>query len=268
MDFKYVLAIFMMVVTLASSVTGNAPAKDMRLTEEANASYEKPVTEGTNVTAETQVVKKSHEAKRQDSPAWVITLGEEKKTTQLLVVAATSQTTANVSMHEKDEDGKWKEILSASGYIGKKGLGKTIEGDEKTPQGTFHFNAAFGIAKDPGCAIPYHQVTNDDYWSGDQREGYAYNQLVSIKDYPGLDVKNKNTEHIINAKTEYQYCLNISYNEECVPGVGGAIFLHCIGKKKYTGGCVAIPKDDMVKVMKNVREDCVVVIDSLETLSQ
>jgi L,D-peptidoglycan transpeptidase YkuD (ErfK/YbiS/YcfS/YnhG family) len=50
--------------------------------------------------------------------------------------------------------------------------------------------------------------------------------------------------------------------------VGGAIFLHCTGKKKHTGGCVAIPKNDMVKVMKNVKEDCVVVIDSLETLSK
>lgn len=250
MDLKYVLAIFMMVVTLASSVTENALAREASVEEK------------------TQVVKDSRAAGSQASPAWVSALGEEKGATQLLVVAATGQTTALISMHEKEENGNWKEILVTSGYIGKKGLGKTIEGDEKTPQGTFHFNAAFGIAKDPGCAIPYHQVTNDDYWSGDPREGYAYNQLVSIKDYPGLDVKNKNTEHIINAKTEYQYCLNISYNEECVPGVGGAIFLHCIGKKKYTGGCVAIPKDDMVKVMKNVREDCVVVIDSLETLSQ
>ncbi len=250
MDLKYVLAIFMMVVTLASSVTENALAREASVEEK------------------TQVVKDSRVAGSQASPAWVSALGEEKEATQLLVVAATGQTTANVSMYEKEENGNWKEILVTSGYIGKKGLGKTIEGDEKTPQGTFHFNAAFGIAKDPGCAIPYHQVTNDDYWSGDPREGYAYNQLVSIKDYPGLDVKNKNTEHVINAKTEYQYCLNISYNEECVPGVGGAIFLHCIGKKKYTGGCVAIPKDDMVKVMKNVKEDCVVVIDSLETLSQ
>jgi len=255
MDLKYLLAIFMMVVTLASSVTENALAREA-LAKEAS------------VEEKTQVVKDSRVAGSQASPAWVSALGEEKGATQLLVVAATGQTTADVSMHEKDEDGSWREILSTSGYIGKKGLGKTIEGDEKTPQGTFHFNAAFGIAKDPGCAIPYHQVTNDDYWSGDPREGYAYNQLVSIKDYPGLDVKNKNTEHIIDVKTEYQYCLNISYNEECVPGVGGAIFLHCIGKKKYTGGCVAIPKDDMVKVMKNVREDCIVVIDSLETLSQ
>ena len=242
MDLKYVLAIFMMVVTLASSVTGNPPAKESDAEEK------------------TQVVKDSHAAGSQALPDWVPVLGEEKGATQLLVVAATGQTTADVFMYEKDESGNWKEILVASGYIGKKGLGKTIEGDEKTPQGTFHFNAAFGIAKDPGCAIPYHQVTNDDYWSGDPREGYAYNQLVSIKDYPGLDVKNKNTEHIINAKTEYQYCLNISYNEECVPGVGGAIFLNCIGKKKYTGGCVAVSEENMIQILKLLPVGTVVTI--------
>ena len=259
MNVRYVLSIFFMMITLVTSITENAQSA-------GNAQSVENAQSAGNAAGAGET--KPEGVLNAESPAWVASLGDEKEATQLLVVAATGQTTANVSMYEKEENGNWKEILVTSGYIGKKGLGKTIEGDEKTPQGTFHFNAAFGIAKDPGCAIPYHQVTNDDYWSGDPREGYAYNQLVSIKDYPGLDVKNKNTEHIINAKTEYQYCLNISYNEECVPGVGGAIFLHCIGKKKYTGGCVAIPKDDMVKVMKNVREDCVVVIDSLETLSQ
>ena len=67
---------------------------------------------------------------------------------------------------------------------------------------------------------------------------------------------------------QYQYCLNISYNEAGTPGLGSAIFLHCLGPfKPYTGGCVAIPKDQMITVMQNVREDCVVVIDSLRNLS-
>lgn len=246
MNVRYVLSIFFMMITLVASITENAGSAG----NAESARETKP--EGVSCMA---------------SPEWIAALGNEKNATQLVVVAATGQTTAIVSMHEKVEDGSWREILETPGYIGKKGLGKTVEGDEKTPRGTFHFNAAFGIAKDPGCAIPYHQVTTDDYWSGDPREGFAYNQLVSIKDYPGLDVKNKNTEHIINAKTEYQYCLNISYNEECVPGVGGAIFLHCTGKKTHTGGCVAIPRDCMAEVMRNVKEDCVVVIDSLESLN-
>lgn len=235
---RQLLAIILALVTLSASLMGNAEAV------------------------------KGKKQGYPDSPKWVAELGKEKGATQLVVVAAVGQSTAYVSMHEQDKNGKWKEITSTPGYIGKNGLGKTKEGDVKTPKGTFHFNAAFGIASDPGCAIPYHQVTKDDYWSGDPRKGFAYNQLVNVKDYPGLDVKNQNTEHIIDADPEYQYCLNISYNEECIPGVGGAIFLHCLGKvKPFTGGCVAIPEECMKEVMRAVRQDCVVVIDELKTLS-
>jgi|GEM_PF-964373 len=203
---------------------------------------------------------------RQDSPEWAAQLGEEKNAEQLFVVAGITQTTAYVSMHEKDESGNWKEIMTTPGYIGKFGLGKTKEGDGMTPVGDFHFNYAFGIADDPGCAIKYQKVTGDDYWSGDVREGYHYNEMVSLKDYPDLAVDD--SERIMDYEYQYQYCLNISYNEECVPGLGSAIFLHCLGPvKPYTGGCVAIPRNCMETVMKNVREDCVVVIDSLETLN-
>ena len=202
----------------------------------------------------------------QESPAWVPALGEEKKAEQLFVVAGAGDTTAYVSMHEKDENGVWREIITTPGYIGKEGLGKTKEGDLKTPVGTFRFNYAFGIADDPGCAIPYHKADDDDYWSGDQREGFRYNEMVSLSELPELN--KEDSEHITDYTYQYQYCLNISWNEEGEAGKGSAIFLHCLGPyKPFTGGCVAIPGDQMLKVMKNVREDCVVVIDSLENIS-
>ena len=159
---------------------------------------------------------------------------------------------------------KLKEAENAG--IGKHGLGKEKEGDGMTPVGTYSFNYAFGIADDPGCAIPYQKVDDDSYWSGDQREGHKYNEMVSIKDLPDLNVSD--SEHIVDYQNEYQHCLNISYNEDGTPGLGSAIFLHCFGAvKPYTGGCVAIPQDKMEIVMKNVRPDCVVVIDSLEKIS-
>ena len=202
----------------------------------------------------------------EDSPEWIGSLEQAADAQQLFVVAGIGQTTATVSMHQKDENGNWKQIMTTPAFMGKKGLGKTKEGDAMTPVGTFHFTEAFGIAEDPGCSMDYYQVTEDDYWSGDQREGYHYNEMVNINDYPDLDTEN--SEHIMDYDREYQYCLNISYNEEGTPGLGSAIFLHCMGPMKpYTGGCVALPKDQMVIVMQNVQKDCVVVIDSLKTLS-
>ena len=199
----------------------------------------------------------------QDSPEWVTKMDSARNAKQLFVVAGYERSTAWISMHEKDADGNWKMIMSTPGFIGKEGLGKTKEGDAKTPVGTFRFNKAFGIADDPGCAITYTMVDNDTYWSGDNN--IQYNQMVSIKDYP--DLKTDDSEHIVDYQYEYQYCLNISYNEEGKSGAGSAIFLHCIGDRKpRTGGCVAIPEEQMYFVMQHVDPGCVVVIDSMENL--
>ena len=204
--------------------------------------------------------------KAERSPLWITGLKEAKTAEQLFVVAGVGETTAYVSMHEKDRDGVWRQLMTTPGFIGKHGLGKTQEGDGKTPTGTFSFNYAFGIAEDPGCAIEYHRVDENSYWSGDMREGFHYNEMVDLRDCPELDLSD--SEHIVDYANEYQYCLNISYNAEGTPGLGSAIFLHCLGPvKPYTGGCVAIPRDQMLTVMRSVRKDCVVVIDSLRTLS-
>lgn len=205
------------------------------------------------------------EMEAEASPDWVTALPEAQDAQQLFVIAAHEKTTAWVSMHEKDENGEWHMIMSTPGFIGKNGLGKTQEGDGMTPVGTFTFNRAFGIAPDPGCAIRYVQADEDTYWSGDVNEGMHYNELVSLKDLPELD--KDNSEHILDYPYEYQYCLNISYNADGTPNAGSAIFLHCLGDRKpRTGGCVAIPMDQMYFVMQHVSPDCVVVIDSMEHL--
>lgn len=204
------------------------------------------------------------------SPDWVGRLGASENADRLFIVAAFSEdaTDAWISLHEKQPDGTWIMVMTTPGFIGKNGLGKTREGDAKTPTGVFRFNRAFGIADDPGCAIPYVKADEGTYWSGDQREGYHYNELVNIRDLPGLDVESGDSEHIIDYPYHYQYCLNISYNEEGVPGLGSAIFLHCYAPAKpFTGGCVSIPEDHMAFVMRRIDENTVVVIDTYEALS-
>ena len=202
-----------------------------------------------------------------ESPDWVGTLDAAQDAEQMFIVAAFNEeaTDAWISLHEKQGDGSWHMVMTTPGFIGKNGLGKTREGDAKTPVGVFHFNRAFGIADDPGCAIPYVKVDDDTYWSGDYREGYHYNELVSLKDFPDLDLES---EHIVDYIYHYQYCLNISYNEEGVPGLGAGIFLHCFGPAKpFSAGCVAIPEDHMKFVMQQVDESTAVVIDTYENLS-
>lgn len=211
--------------------------------------------------------------KETDSPDWVKNLpsAKDEKTTQLFVVAGLGmdKTTATISMHERNENGEWKQILSTPGYVGKNGLcldADHAEGCGQTPIGVYHFNKAFGIADDPGCELEYVKVTDDTYWSGDQKDGMRYNEMVDINNYPDLD--KENSEHIVDYEYQYQYCLNISFNDDGTKGRGSAIFLHCLGPvKPYTGGCVAVPENLMKMIMQRVHEDCVVVIDTVDNLN-
>ena len=202
---------------------------------------------------------------REKSPEWVEKLEQAKDAKQLFIVAGVGLTTAYVSMHEKDSDGVWRIIMSTPGFIGKNGLGTEKEGDKKTPVGVFKFTKAFGTADDPGCGIGYVKLTDDLYWSGDHYDGKTYNKMVSIKDYPSLDTSN--SEHLIEYKTCYEYCIDMGYNKDCTVGKGSAIFLHCFGEKcPYTAGCTAIPREKMKTVLQNVTKDCVIVIDKAENL--
>ena len=204
------------------------------------------------------------------SPEWVNKLAQaqDENVKQLFVVAGIGmeKTTAYVSMHQRQEDGTWVQILSTPGFVGKNGLcldADHKEGCGQTPIGVYHFNRAFGIAADPDCAIPYFQVNDHTYWSGDPN--YHYNEMVDFRDYPELAMDD--SEHIVEYEYQYQYCLNISFNEDGTPGRGSAIFLHCLGPvKPWTGGCVAIPENMMRMVMQKVSPDCVVVIDTADNL--
>ncbi len=203
-----------------------------------------------------------------ESPEWVANLPAAQDAEQLFIVAGIGmdKTTAFISMHRKNADGKWEQILSTPGFVGKNGLCADAdhrEGCGQTPAGIYRFNKAFGIAPDPGCAIPYFQVDENTYWSGDPDR--QYNRMVDIRDVPGLVTDD--SEHIVDYEYQYQYCLNISFNEEGTPGRGSAIFLHCFGPAKpYTGGCVAVPENIMRMIMRQVSPECVVIIDTFENL--
>ena len=184
---------------------------------------------------------------------------------QIVIVSGTKGSNANFYFYEKNSEGQWDEIISCPAYIGKKGWGKTREGDSKTPRGVFNFTMAFGINDDPGCKIGYTKVDETHYWVGDSNSE-KYNQFVSTREYK--DFNKKDSEHIIDYDLAYKYCLNISYNEDGTPGKGSAIFLHCYTKNKFTGGCVAIPQEKMIEVLRHLKNNCVIVMDESKNLKK
>ncbi len=202
-------------------------------------------------------------AQASSSPQWIKNLPAARTAEQMIIVAGIQGTTAWISMHEKI-DGTWQQIMTTPGFIGRNGLGKVKEDDNKTPVGTFHFDYAFGILPDPGCAIPYTQVDDNHYWSGDKN--YKYNQFIDVRATPAK-FDRAVSEHLIDCTPEYNYVLSIDYNSACTPGKGFALFLRCLNAvNPWTGGGVALPEDKMLFVMQHVKPDCVCVIDSLQNL--
>lgn len=193
---------------------------------------------------------------------FVSTFSCAKNYEQLIVVAATGSD-AVVTMHEKNSDGIWEEIMNTTGFVGKNGVGKASESDTKTPAGNFGFSAAFGINANPGTTMDYIHVDDTYYWVDDSSSPY-YNRFVTTND---VSPENWNSaEHIVDYPDAYGYVLAIDYNSDCVPNAGSAIFLHC-SNGTPTLGCVSIPAGDMVFVLTHIKKGCRILIDTPENLA-
>ena len=145
------------------------------------------------------------------------------------------------------EDGNtaWKIARECDAYIGLNGPGKTKEGDTKTPLGVFGVRGAFGIKSNPGTKLVYTKITPDTYACGCEK---YYNRIIDAK---VTGHKCTEGEQMYYYSPEYNYGLETDYNSSNEPGKGSAIFIHCIGTKPYTGGCVAIPEDDLRYIIQD-----------------
>jgi len=175
---------------------------------------------------------------------------------QIVLVDYTGGSSATLSVHEK-QGGVWTQLYECPAYVGSNGIGKTVEGDRKTPVGTYNLTTPFGIKDDPGAKQPYTKVTPYHYWCGVSDSGY-YNQLV---DERVVDRKHTSgDEYLIEYKGVYNYCMFIDYNAAGEPHKGSCIFLHCTGSNKYTAGCVAVSEDAMKRIVCWARAGAKIVI--------
>jgi L,D-peptidoglycan transpeptidase YkuD (ErfK/YbiS/YcfS/YnhG family) len=174
------------------------------------------------------------------------TYQDDPETNQLIFVQYTGGSNADIIMYRKT-GGVWKRILECFGYVGQNGIDKQKEGDRRTPTGTFLLTGAFGIQSDPGAKMSYVQVNQYLYWCGDPS---YYNQLIDIREKP----HTCSGEHLISYVPQYNYGMFVDYNPECVYKKGSAIFLHCTGSNTYTGGCIAVSRRNMIRIIRNAQE--------------
>lgn len=169
-----------------------------------------------------------------------------KKVNQLILVKYKGGSKAGVAVYDK-QNGKWVKMLTCGAYVGKNGINKKKEGDKRTPTGIYNVTRAFGIKKKPVTAMPYTQVNKYMYWCSDKK---YYNKLIDIRK---TSHRCSNGEHLISIQPQYNYGLVVDYNTDCVYGKGSAIFLHCVGSRPYTAGCIAVTQANMLKILKIVQ---------------
>jgi L,D-peptidoglycan transpeptidase YkuD (ErfK/YbiS/YcfS/YnhG family) len=169
---------------------------------------------------------------------------------QMIVVKASTKdkTKATLQRYEKKK-GKWVKVSSSmQAIVGKKGVGKTKEGDALTPKGTYLLGKSFGWGNKPSkMSYPFRKAMKQDYWV-DSTKSKDYNKWIK---YSGNPYRKWNSFERLTHPL-YKYAVEIRYNDApIINGAGSAIFLHIKNKNtRYTLGCAAISEKDLVKVIK------------------
>ena len=188
---------------------------------------------------------------------------------QMIVIAGHDGTYARVTLYQKNklsagpESYEWTALVDTEGRMGRKGMGKEVEGDEKTPVGLYTAGLVFGNKENPGTSLPYTHVTPTHYWVGDSNSPY-YNQFVDTAVMTEPFDKGK-SEHLSAYGAVYNYCLDMGYNTEGTPHLGSALFLHCTNGYG-TAGCVGIPEEDMAQILRCLKPGAKVLLDLSENI--
>ena len=142
--------------------------------------------------------------------------------------------------------------------IGKSGItNKKKEGDLATPKGNFKIGILYyrkDRVKNFKCRIKKKVIKKNMGWCDDSRSK-KYNKEVR------LPFKFR-TEKLYRKDNIYDLFINIKYNFcPVIKGKGSAIFLHITdGKYKPTKGCIAISKNDFLKILPTINKDTKILI--------
>ena len=137
--------------------------------------------------------------------------------------------------------------------IGKKGLtSNKIEGDKKTPKGTFEIGNLY-FRKDrkekPSTLLKCLEIKNDMGWCNDSRFPKKYNKLFKIQN----KIKH---EKLKRKDCKYDLLIPIKYNfKKPITGKGSCIFIHLTKDYEPTAGCIALKEKDFLIMIKLIKKN-------------
>ena len=137
--------------------------------------------------------------------------------------------------------------------IGKKGSTRTkIEGDKKTPKGTFEIENLYfrkDRIKKPETSLKCIEIKDNMGWCDDILQPDKYNKLIKIN-------KNLKHEKLKRNDSKYDLLIPIKYNfKKPVIGKGSCIFIHLTENYKPTVGCIALKKKDFLIMLKLINKN-------------
>ncbi len=151
---------------------------------------------------------------------------------------------------------KNKQTLQAGKFyfkccIGKKGLTrKKIEGDNKTPIGSFNLEHLYYRAdklKKPFTNLKTIRITKKMSWCDDVRSKY-YNKLLKIN-------KKVRHEKLYRRDFKYDLLIPIKYNfNKPKKSLGSCIFIHLTKNYSSTKGCIGLKKNDFLILLKLINK--------------
>ena len=166
---------------------------------------------------------------------------------KVVLVDGTGGSNATVQTCEKTDDG-YTEVKSYDGKVGYAGIaapGAKVEGDGKTPSGTWALEEGFGVNDKPKqfpSKQDWQKVTDDDVWiDGDASVDDGYNTA-------GKKSEGDKGESMAQTPA-YNYAQVVDYNRNPIKaGKGSAIFLHVHTGSGKTAGCVSLSEKELLEV--------------------
>ena len=140
--------------------------------------------------------------------------------------------------------------------VGKNGLTTNkLEGDKKTPVGKFkisHILFRGDRLHIPQINLKTKRILPHDGWCDDPIN-IKYNQAIKFP-FSG------NVEKLYRDDCLYDIVCIIEYNTNpIISGKGSAIFFHLYDDKtKYTNGCVAVKRTDMIEILEKANNKIVI----------
>ena len=154
-------------------------------------------------------------------------------------------------------------IVKKSGYLkykkfefrcalGKAGIkNKTKEGDNITPKGTYKVIKLFyrtdKISKIK-TILKKFKIKKNMGWCDDPRSKF-YNKEIKL---PSL----YSHEKLYRKDNIYDLVVVLNYNfKPIIKNKGSAIFIHVTNKYKSTQGCIALKKEDLIKLLSVIKKN-------------